>query len=437
MLRLTSSLAAFFLLLAALLPLPAQAQGSASPTARLDRVEIAGYQTLENRAIWSLTGLEIGAQVSKDDLQAASDRLVATGLFADVRYEYKTHDSNLTVTYLVKEAPRVPVYFDNLPWLADSELSDVIRKKLSFYDGTLPESGDVVDQAAAAVGELVASHGIQATIEHQIIASPFAEGNVQEFRMEGPTLQIAKLEFGDETLTASKNVQQHVKELIGKPYSRLSIDLFLAEQIRPVYLKQGYLRVQLGPPEVRLTGNPNQKLPSEVPIFIPVRRGAIYKWKGASWTGNSTLSPFTLDGLLGLKPGEAADGMALEAGWDRVREEYGHRGFLEAALAPAVSYNEAARTVAYSVDVKEGPQFRFGEMVLTGLSASAERLLRAAWIVPPGEIFDKAEYEDLLVKLQTHPDRVFGELPVHFDEVGHWLRTDASKGVVDVLLDFK
>lgn len=421
--------------LAVLLPRASAAQEPAPATARLGNIALTGNNTVRSEALRPVIGLELGAAVSKEDLQAASDRLVATGLFADVRYEYKTRENSLSVTYILKEAPRVPVYFDNLPWLADSELAEAIRKKLPFYDGTLPESGAVVDSAALAVYELVASRGIRGRIDHQLIASPFAEGNIHEFRLEGPTLDIARIEFGDPSIASSRSVQQHLKELLGKPYSRLTIDLFLGEQIRPVYLKQGYLRVRLGPPEIRLTGDPNLKLPAAVPIFIPVERGVAYKWKGARWTGNRTLSPFTLDGLVGLKPGDVADGMAIEAGWDRVREEYGHRGFLEPAINAAASYDEDG--VSYSVEIKEGAQFRMGEMVLTGLSASGERLVRAAWTVPSGEMFDKAKYEELLVRLETHPDRVFGELPVHFDEVGHWLRTDAAKGVVDVLLDFK
>jgi hypothetical protein len=28
-------------------------------------------------------------------------------------------------------------------------------------------------------------------------------------------------------------------------------------------------------------------------------------------------------------------------------------------------------------------------------------------------------------------------LPVHYENVGHWLQTDAGKNTVDVLLDFK
>ena len=47
------------------------------------------------------------------------------------------------------------------------------------------------------------------------------------------------------------------------------------------------------------------------------------------------------------------------------------------------------------------------------------------------------KYEDFLVQLQSHSKDVFGELPIHYENVGHWLREDAAKGTVDVLLDFK
>jgi len=39
--------------------------------------------------------------------------------------------------------------------------------------------------------------------------------------------------------------------------------------------------------------------------------------------------------------------------------------------------------------------------------------------------------------LETHPEKIFGDLPVHYENVGHWVRMDAGMGVADVLLDFK
>jgi len=46
-------------------------------------------------------------------------------------------------------------------------------------------------------------------------------------------------------------------------------------------------------------------------------------------------------------------------------------------------------------------------------------------------------FEEFLARLEVHPANVFGDLPVHYDSVGHWLQTDPKKGTVDVLLDFK
>jgi len=430
----------FGILLSLLLPagLPAWAQApDPAATAPLREVHADGEKLLTEAQVIAITGLTSGAQIAKNDLQTAADKLVQSGLFAKVSYNFQTKLAGVLVTYHVEESPRIPAYFDNLPWFSDSALSDAIRNKFPFFDGTLPEAGAAVDGAAAAVQELLSSRGLQGSLEHTVIANPNGEGNVQEFHIEGAVLQIAKLEFSDPGLLNSKAVQQHLSEILGKPYSRMTIDLFLSEAIRPIYLQQGFLRAKLGPAEVRLAGGPNQKLTSQIPVYVPVVPGEVYHWKEIHWTGNSLVSEFTLNALLGLKRGDIADGMQIEAAWDRVREEYAHRGYLEAKLDPAPAYDDQARTVSYSVGIQEGKQYRFGKMTLSGISPAAERKLHAAWPIAGGDIFDKAKFEELLIKLQTHQEQVFGELPVHYENVGHWLQIDAGKGTVDVLLDFK
>jgi outer membrane protein assembly factor BamA len=415
---------------------PSALQTPDNATATLREVRAEGEKLLSEAQVVALTGLVVGSQVGRADLQAAADKLVQSGLFAKVSYSFQTR-TGVFATYRVEESPRIPAYFDNIPWFADSELADAIRKRLPFFDGTLPEAGATVDQAAEAVKELIASHGLSVSLEHLVIANPLGEGNVQQFRIEGAALRIEKLEFSDPSLLASKAVQQHLSEIVGKPYSRMTIDLFLIEAIRPIYLQQGYLHAKLGPPEIRLTGNPSQKLPEQIPVFVPISPGAVYHWREAHWTGNAAVSEFTLNGLLGLKVGDIANGMQIEAGWDRIREEFAHHGFLEAKLDPTASYDESAHMVSYSVSIQEGQQYRFGKMVITGLSPAGERKLHTAWPIAAGELFDKTRYEEVLTKLQHYQEQIFGELPLHYETVGHWLQTDASKGTVDVLLDFK
>ena len=406
-------------------------------TATLREIRAEGMKTLTEPQVATLSQLTSGSQVGKPDLQSAADNLVKTGLFSKVSYNFKTQPEGVTLIFHVEEAPRVPAYFDNIPWFAESELTEAIRKKLPFYDGHLPEGGNVVEQAAQAVEELVASRGLGVKLEHQLAANPLGDGNVQQFRIEGASLKIAKIDFSDATLGSSHVIQQHLSEIIGKPYSRMTIDLFLSEQVRPIFIQQGYLRAKLGPPEVRLTGNPNQKLPEQIPVFIPVSAGSVYRWKDAQWSGNILLSTITLTQQVGLRAGDVVDGMQTEAAWDKIREEYAHRGYVDARVDPVPAYDDAAHTVTYSVKIEEGAQYKFSSLVITGLSVAAERHVREAWTVKPGEVFDKKTFEDFLTKLQTHPEQVFKDIPVHFENIGHWLQNDTSKKTVEVLLDFK
>jgi outer membrane protein insertion porin family len=425
------------LMLGAAFAVPASPQNGTVATAPLREIRAEGLKSLPEPQVVALSGLRTGTQVGKDDLQTAADKLVQSGLFAKVKYNFQSRTDGLLVIFHVDEAPRVPAYFDNLPWFADSELNEAIRAKLPFYDGTLPEAGGVVDQAAEIVGQFLVKHGLQAAVEHQVVPNPIGDGSVQQFRINAEALHIAGIEFSDPALNSSQTVRQQLPELLGKPYSRTAIDMFLTEQIRPTFLQKGFLRAKLGPPEVRLTGNPNKELPEQIPVYVPVNPGAVYHWKGVEWSGNSVLSSITLTNNVALKSGDVADGMAIEAGWDRVREEYGRRGYMQAKVEATPTYDDAAHTVSYRARIDEGKPFRFGSMVITGLSVNAERRLRDAWPIPQGQLFDKAKFEEFLTKLQAHSTEIFKDLPLHYDEVGHWLQSDDAKGTVDVLLDFK
>jgi outer membrane protein insertion porin family len=408
-----------------------------SSTATLKTIRADGVKHLTTDQVITLTGLSIGSAVGKQDLQTAADRLVQTGLFSNVNYAFQSKDDGLYLTFKLVEAPRIPAYFDNIPWFSDGELTDAIRKVLPFYDGTLPEGGAMVDQVASTLTDLIASRGMTTKVEYQVISNPLGDGTVQEFRIADVVLQIAKIEFGDPALASSKELQQHLGEVQGKTYSRMVIDLFLAEQVKPIYLQKGLLRAKLGPPEIRLSGNPNQKLPDHISVFVPITPGPVYRWKNAQWTGNSALSGFTMNGLIGIKDGDLANGMAIEAAWTRLQEEYGRRGYLEAKIEPVAEFDDQAHTVSYRINISEGRVYKFGKLVLTGMSPTGEKRLRAAWPILTGDVFDKSKYENILLKLQVHKEQIFVDLPVHYDSVGHWLQTDPETGMVDVLLDFK
>lgn len=426
----------WFLALAVLL-LCALAPNAYPQTATLKEIHAEGMKTFSEAQIASLSGLQIGSQVGRKELQDAADLLLRSGLFGKVSYKFDTHNNDVSLTFHVEENPRLPVAYDNFPWFGDEELTAAIRNDLPFYDGMLPEGGTVVELAGNSLAAFLAAHGLKAEIQHFVLANPLIDSSEQEFQVTGVTQTMASLEFSDPLLKDNLAVQQHLSDVRGKPYSRLTIDVFLAEAIRPIYLEQGYLRAKVGPAEVRLSGDPNKKFPEAIPVYVPCTPGAVYHWKDSEWRGNKVLSSETLKHALRLNPGDVANGMTIEGGWDRVREEYAHMGYLDAKVEPTANYDDQAHTVSYTGTINEGKQYRYQEMNITGMSLAGERMIRDAWPLKPGDVMDQTAFEQFLLRLESHRETIFKELPVHYDTVGHWLQTDPDKGTADVLLDFK
>jgi outer membrane protein assembly factor BamA len=422
--------------LALLLPL-AHPANVYSQTAKLKEVHAEGMKTFTEAQVASLSGLTVGSEVGRKELQDGADLLLRSGLFAKVNYKFDTHNDTVVLTFHVEESPRLPVTYDNFPWFGDDELTEAIRKDYPFYDGTLPEDGTVVDLTGNSLASFLTAHGLKAEVKHFVLANPLLDRSVQQFQIEGVTERISSIEFSDPTLISNLAVQQHLPEIRGKPYSRLVIDVFLAESIKPIYVQQGNLRAKIGPAEVRLTGNPNQKFPEDIPVYVPCDFGPHYHWKEVQWSGNSALSTETLKRAVGLIPGDVANGLTIEGAWDRVREAYAHLGYMEAKVTPSPAYDDQAHTVSYSAQITEGQQFHYHELVITGMSLAGERMIRDAWPLKPGDVMDKTVFEQFLYTLESHRERIFKELPVHYDTVGHWLQTDPEKGTVDALLDFK
>src|SRR5271157_3903457 len=193
---------------------PAFAQQEAK--AKIATIRLDGLKTLAEEPVKSLAGLQLGDVVGKEDLQAAADRLIQTGLFSQVNYEFHSVGEDLTVTYKLEEAQRVPVLFDNIPWFADSELNEAIRKAVPVYDGTAPQEGPLLDQMADALVTLLAGRGLRVTVEHQLLADPAGNGTVQQFRILGAEIQTGNIEFGDALASQSHAVQQGLTDVVGK-----------------------------------------------------------------------------------------------------------------------------------------------------------------------------------------------------------------------------
>ena len=267
-----------------------------------------------------------------------------------------------------------------------------------------------------------------------LIAAPVGGTQMQQFRIEQSDVKIGSVEFSDALAQDDHGIHTRLADLVGQPFSRSTIGFFELEQVRPVYLAHGYLRVRFAPPSCRIAEGATGAAAKNVAVVVTVDPGPAFVWSGAVWIGNAAVSSLELEQSVPLHRGDPADGTKIEAGWESVRSTYAHRGYLGADIKPTAHLDEASKQANYTVIVSEGPQYRMDKLVLTGLSAEGERRIRAAWRIPAGAIFDQDVFQAFLDKGIT---LAFNGLPVHYEKVGHFLETNPSAGTVDVLLDFQ
>ena len=402
-------------------------------------VHSSGSHRYSDEQIAATVGLKLGDPVDQEKLQAIADGLVHLGVFSSVNFRFTVTSRRATVNFELQDADAVPVMFENFPWFSDEELADEIRRAVPLFDGSAPRDGTLLDEITAALSAKLASRGIKARVEHMLVAEPSSEDMIMQFRQDGPKFTIASLTFGDALAQNSEKLKDRVSDLLGKTFSRFAIELFENEQLRPIYLATGQIGVKFGAPSINFGGSPdsNPQATSVVDVQIPITPGPVYHLSGITWTGNSALDAAELSKLLAVKPGDLANGMQLAGDWEQAELEYEHRGYLDVKVTPAAQFDDANGMVAYNVNIAEGAQYRMGELVITGLSVDAERIVRNSWRLKPGQVFDKTYLEEMLSKLEKPTVAIFGEKPVHYEKMGHFLHTNPANYVTDVLLDFQ
>ena len=398
---------------------------------RLAAIQVTGSVRFRSELIVAAMGLHAGAQVTNDDLQNAANNLAQLGPFASVHYRYATTDAGVRAEYQVTDAPAVAIWYDNFPWFTDDELNAALKDSVPLFDGMAPPGGTLLDALSDAIEKQLATRGVHANVSHVLTIAPGTDERIQQFRVEDAGATIASVEFTDAVAQGDRAIQSRLTDLVGEKFSRTAIGLFEFEQVRPVYLAHAFLHVRFGPPAARFVAGSGD---SRIAIVAPIETGPAYEWNGVTWKGNSALGVLELETLFPLHGGDFADGTKIENGWQAVRDAYARRGYLNADLVATPQFDDAAKRVAYTASITEGPQYHMGKLVLTGLSIEGERRIRAAWKIAPGDVFDKSVYDEFA---SNGIKGAFMGLPVHYEKIGRFLQENPASATVDVLFDFQ
>lgn len=373
-----------------------RAIAQSSGRATLAVIQVTGSQRFKEQQIAQASGLRIGSAVSKADLEAAAQRLVASGAFAHVEFRYGPGSSGFSVTFQVTDAEQfLDCRFANFIWVPESQLLRELEARVPLFEGQVSTAGEMADRIDRALEMILRQHGVIASVDHGYFQSATgAPISAEVFTAHGPSLPVREVIFTGNRVVDSASLVKAAQPLIGHEYDQVFDEEILKGDAADLYAERGYLRVSFGRPQAAFVNAGGTSGP--VRIAVPVTEGFQYSLGEITWSGNTALSGDQLASQIHLERGKPANGVQLEQNLSDVAEFYGTHGYLTARAEATPSFDDGSRTVNYRIAVTEGDQYRMGLFVIIGIDSGHADMLRHDCKLRRGDPFDPSYWKYFL-----------------------------------------
>ncbi len=332
---------------------------------------------LSQAELLAFTGLKPGEPLDRDQMQAAADKLTASGLFSEGTFNFDGE----TLTFALKPSQAVvPVQYDNFPWWDDKTLNGAVAAKVPLFHGSLNPAGAMRDEVSAALQSILAAKGVSSA---SISTSPIGNASHEQvailYHIDSPPVVLESFRVYDYSGLWTRPIEEVEKAAAGQKFQG-SIRDKLAEQIRAVYGRLGFIDMKMTPP---VWGQPhiaNGKI--LVPITASITsEGAQYRVSALHLQGDLFMTEEQFVQRAGLHPGDVAD----QDAWKQIREmvtaPYRTHGYLDAKIDETPTLDRTQHTVDYTITVTPGPVYRMGKLSLINLDQKQQTELMPYWLL--------------------------------------------------------
>jgi outer membrane protein insertion porin family len=357
----------------------------------LEALRVEGNQKLTPDKILTVAALKIGEPVIRTDFDQARRRLMATGAFQSVAYEFKpSADSKGVdgVLRVVEVEYWFPYRFEDLP-ASDDALRAMLRKQEVILGDRIPATKEVISRYTAALEEFLNG---KVEVTGKVISDVPGQPAIV-FRPPAPRPNIAEVHFlGNDVLPTAALVNSLAPVAVGVPYSDATMHELLDASTRSQYEERG--RVGVTFPKIAV--EKAAKIDG-VSVTITVNEGESYNLGTVKVTG---VPPEEADGMRNIgkwKAGDIANLELVRAGANKIADRLRSNGYLNATAKTDRTIHENDHTVDALITVNAGPQYHMGKLTIEGLDMLTEPQIRKVWIMNPGSPF-RPDYPDQFLK---------------------------------------
>jgi len=364
---------------------------------------------------------EKAEQMIREDFQ----RLWATNFLTDLRieatdYPFANGVPGRIVTYHFEERERVKIVnYEGTKVIDRTKIDEQLRARgIEMRLDSFVDRG-VIRRIEGVLREMMAEQGFtNAEVKHTItsVAGGPKLVNVTFQIGEGPKLKIRDIEFVGNVAKSDGTLAKRMKD--NKDRSRIPVwnwisrggtykaDKFEmdADLVQAYYRQEGYVRAQIGNPEIVTLRDSDDKKTRDIQLRIPVTEGPRYRVGEFAVDGNTVVKSDALRPLFDLQKGEWYNEKKVRDGMIKARELYGAGGYMEFTGFPDLKPSDEPEenvpaalaapppsgppTVDVTMRLQEGQQYFVNRITFVGNTTTRDNVIRREMRLVEGAVFN-------------------------------------------------
>ncbi|HEV7842283.1 MAG TPA: POTRA domain-containing protein, partial [Pyrinomonadaceae bacterium] len=343
----------------------ALAQDAAGQQRVVEAVDVRGNRRNRDEDLLYYVQTRPGDVFNPEQAQRDLQALLALNFFDKVNASVTTEEgtrSGVIVVFNVVELPIIrDIQFEGLKSVQESDVLKSFRERRVGFSKEAIFDPAKQNNAIRVLKELLASKGHpNATIEVRTDEISQTSIGVTFVINEGDRVRVAEIDFAGNQFFkdgALRSQMKYVTEtgLISRfkgtdilDREKLDVDLRLVQQYMA---SKGYLQARTGEPTVEGLGRRRTGFFIPLPLIssmdevlrvtVPITEGKLYRIGEIKIEGNSIFSEQVIRAVIGLRPGDIADGRRIgKALYEDLKKAYGTQGFIQYDASPQPTFKD-------------------------------------------------------------------------------------------------
>jgi outer membrane protein assembly complex protein YaeT len=346
-------------------------------------IQFVGLEPADENYCLSVIQTKPGQPFDQAKSDADVTRILATGRFADVRYESARVGNGIVLTFFAEPRVRVAaIGFVGNDKFPERKLRAEVPVKV----------GDPIDlfsirEGASAITQLYRDAGygqIVVTFDSDLLNET---GELSYTIEEGPRVRIRRIAFEGNDSIDAKELEKKVST---KPYrwifrdGKFDEDVVEADAatVQAHYRGQGYLDARVGY-RVDL-----EKSDQDIAVTFTVIEGDRYDIESIEIVGNNVFTTDELLDLTSVYEGEPILQKNLENSARAMQKKYGEQGYIFAFVEPVRVFSSTPGLVRITFEITEGEQIHVGRVVVRGNERTRDKVVRRAVELFPDDLYN-------------------------------------------------